>query len=50
MNERRTCPRCFDSILINANGRLRRHRRFVAAGTYGQSGWVPCEGSGTKHE
>ena len=41
---RRQCPRCGDLILVNRDGTLRRHKRFVSGGTYSMPGWVRCEG------
>ncbi len=40
------CPYCFDFVLINRDGSLRKHNRFVSGGVYQHSKWVRCSGSG----
>lgn len=43
---RSACNRCGEWVLVNLDGALRKHRRFVTRGKYGPlsgGGWVLCE-------
>lgn len=44
MSERKHSPRCGEFVLVNQDGSLRKHRRFVSGNKYGVGPrWVPCE-------
>jgi len=40
---RASCPWCGEWVLVNLDGKLRKHRRWVSGGIYSRSSWVACE-------
>jgi hypothetical protein len=43
--ERKRCTTCGDYVLVNKDGKLRRHQRWRGSGKYGMPPrWEPCPG------